>query len=112
MQVALEFDSLVLGESLKLYLKDMIVDESRADFIVGDHEVESRKPLFLVSHSDEATLKVPFSKDMLISCLEEFSYKHKEKNPQEAELADMIEELDKKHKAKIDRLMSDFYGKS
>jgi transcriptional regulator len=111
MRVSIDCNSPLLQKALDLYLADMIVDESESEFIVSDHLKSSKKPIFLVSHGDDATLKIPFTRDMLLASLEEFSYKHKEKNEEERELELMIEELNRKHKAKIDRLISSYHAK-
>jgi len=112
MRVSINCNSPLLQEALKLYLADMIVDVSESEFIVSDHLKDANKPIFLVSHCDDATLKIPFTRDMLLVGLEEFAYKHKDKNEEERELELMIEELDKKHKAKIDRLISSYHVKN
>ena len=57
--------------SLRLFLRDFISPKKDCDFIVADKKIESKKPVFVIAeHSPH--LKIPFSKEVLISALEEF----------------------------------------
>jgi hypothetical protein len=111
MKVALDFNSPLLKKSIELYIGDDIVSMDESDFIISDHMHSIDKPLFLVSHDEQATLKIPFTKEHLLSALGEFIYKHRQKSKEEAKLDRIIEELDKKHKLKIEKLISDYYEK-
>lgn len=71
MKVSFECDCILLGESLRLFLRDFISPRKDCDFIVADKKVEAKKPVFVIAeHSPH--LKIPFSKEALVSALEEF----------------------------------------
>ncbi|WP_298946677.1 hypothetical protein [uncultured Campylobacter sp.] len=71
MKVSFECDCILLGESLRLFLRDFISPRKDCDFIVADKKIETKKPVFVIAeHSPH--LKIPFSKEALISALEEF----------------------------------------
>ena len=71
MKISLECDCILLGESLRLFLRDFISPRKDCDFIVADKKIETKKPVFVIAeHSPH--LKIPFSKEALISALEEF----------------------------------------
>ena len=71
MKISFECDCVLLEESLKLFLRDFISPRKDCDFIVADKKIESKKPVFVIAeHSPH--LKIPFSKEALISALEEF----------------------------------------
>ena len=71
MKISLECDCILLGESLRLFLRDFISPKKDGDFIVADKKIEAKKPDFVIAeHSPH--LKIPFSKEVLISALEEF----------------------------------------
>ena len=71
MKISFECDCILLGESLRLFLRDFISPRKDCDFIVADKKIESKKPVFVIAeHSPH--LKIPFSKEVLISALEEF----------------------------------------
>ena len=71
MKISFECDCILLGESLKLFLRDFISPRKDCDFIVADRKIETKKPVFVIAeHSPH--LQMPFSKEVLISALEEF----------------------------------------
>lgn len=71
MKISFECDCILLGESLRLFLRDFISPRKDCDFIVADKKIEAKKPVFVIAeHSPH--LKIPFSKEALISALEEF----------------------------------------
>ena len=71
MKISFECDCVLLEESLKLFLRDFISPRKDCDFIVADRKIETKKPVFVIAeHSPH--LKIPFSKEVLISALEEF----------------------------------------
>ena len=71
MKISFECDCILLGESLRLFLRDFISPRKDCDFIVADKMIEAKKPVFVIAeHSPH--LKIPFSKEALISALEEF----------------------------------------
>ena len=71
MKISFECDCVLLEESLRLFLRDFISPRKDCDFIVADKKIEAKKPVFVIAeHSPH--LKIPFSKEALISALEEF----------------------------------------
>ncbi|RRD54650.1 ornithine carbamoyltransferase [Campylobacter rectus] len=71
MKISFECDCVLLEESLKLFLRDFISPRKDCDFIVADRKIETKKPVFVIAeHSPH--LQIPFSKEVLISALEEF----------------------------------------
>ena len=71
MKISFECDCILLGESLRLFLRDFISPRKDCDFIVADKKIEAKKPVFVIAeHSPH--LQIPFSKEALISALEEF----------------------------------------
>ena len=71
MKISFECDCILLGESLRIFLRDFISPRKDCDFIVADKKIEAKKPVFVIAeHSPH--LKIPFSKEALISALEEF----------------------------------------
>ena len=71
MKISFECDCILLGESLRLFLRDFISPRKDCDFIVADRKIETKKPVFVIAeHSPH--LQIPFSKEALISALEEF----------------------------------------
>ena len=71
MKISFECDCILLGKSLRLFLRDFISPKKDCDFIVADKKIEAKKPVFVIAeHSPH--LKIPFSKEALISALEEF----------------------------------------
>ena len=71
MKISFECDCILLGESLRIFLRDFISPRKDCDFIVADKKIEAKKPVFVIAeHSPH--LKIPFSKEVLISALEEF----------------------------------------
>ena len=71
MKISFECDCVLLEESLRLFLRDFISPKKDCDFIVADRKIETKKPVFVIAeHSPH--LKIPFSKEALISALEEF----------------------------------------
>lgn len=71
MKISFECDCVLLEESLRLFLRDFISLRKDCDFIVADRKIETKKPVFVIAeHSPH--LQIPFSKEALISALEEF----------------------------------------
>lgn len=71
MKISFECDCVLLEESLKLFLRDFISPRKDCDFIVADRKIETKKPIFVIAeHSPH--LQIPFSKEALVSALEEF----------------------------------------
>ena len=63
MKISFECDCILLGESLRLFLRDFISPKKDCDFIVADKKIEAKKPVFVIAeHSPH--LKIPFSKEV------------------------------------------------
>lgn len=71
MKISFECDCVLLEESLKLFLRDFISPRKDCDFIVADRKIETKKPVFVIAERSPH-LQIPFSKEALISALEEF----------------------------------------
>ena len=71
MKISFECDCILLEESLRLFLRDFISPRKDCDFIVADKKIEAKKPVFVIAERSPH-LKIPFSKEALISALEEF----------------------------------------
>lgn len=77
MKIALICDTLLLGKSLEMYLKDYLTSYKLCDFVVATQKTESKKPIFLIGDFEGAHLKIPFTKEILIQELESFYQKIK-----------------------------------
>lgn len=71
MKISFECDCILLQNSLRLFLKDYASHRKDCDFIISDRKIESKKHVFVIA-KDSAHLQIPFSKETLLSALEEF----------------------------------------
>lgn len=71
MKISFDCDCILLQNSLELFLKDFIAHKKDCDFIISDRKIESKKPVFVIA-ANSAHLQVPFTKETLLSTLEEF----------------------------------------
>ncbi|MDE5925570.1 MAG: hypothetical protein K2N75_02875 [Helicobacter sp.] len=85
MKIALICDSLLLDRSLEMYLKEYLTSYKLCDFVVATQRVESQKPVFLIGDFEEANLKIPFTREMLLQELENFDRKVRGKAMQESQ---------------------------
>jgi len=108
MKVYIECNSLLIQKALEYYLDEFITPKDEADFIISDHNMQSQKPLFLISKSDKGDLKNPFTKKMLFDALESFNYKHKDSSEENHELKMILESLKKRKDKKIDKIISEY----
>ena len=60
----------ILQRTLELFLKDCATSAQDCDFVISDEPQSSAKPLFLIGEGGYLTL--PFSKNTLLSKLEDF----------------------------------------
>ncbi|PZT48878.1 hypothetical protein B6S12_00860 [Helicobacter valdiviensis] len=72
MKIALISDSQLLNRSLEIYLKDYLTSYKLCDFIVTTKPMEANKPIFLIGDYEEAHLKKPFTKELLLQKLQAF----------------------------------------
>ena len=70
MKAFIDCDCEILQRTLELFLKDCAASAQDCDFVISDEPQSSAKPLFLISESGD--LALPFSKQMLLSRLEDF----------------------------------------
>lgn len=73
MKVFIDCECLLLNESLRLFLADLQGSKKECDFIISDREIQTKKPVFIINEN-RGHLNIPFTKDALISTLEEFYF--------------------------------------
>jgi hypothetical protein len=114
MKVALVCESPLLKKSLEIYLKEYICDYEACDFVITDRAVKSKKPVLRIGKGEDATLRVPFSKDQALSNAQHFYNHHLGKEEQENQqmLDKVLAQLNKKHKEKIEKIIREFHAKS
>ena len=70
MKAFIDCDCEILQKTLELFLKDHAASAQDCDFVISDEPQSSAKPLFLIGEGGDLTL--PFSKNILLSKLEDF----------------------------------------
>ena len=70
MKAFIDCDCEILQRTLELFLKDRATSAQDCDFVISDEPQSSAKPLFLIGEGGDLTL--PFSKNTLLSKLEDF----------------------------------------
>lgn len=70
MKVFIDCDCEILQKTLELFLKDHAASAQDCDFVISDEPQSSAKPLFLIGEDGDLTL--PFSKNTLLTKLEDF----------------------------------------
>ena len=70
MKAFIDCDCEILQKTLELFLKDHAASAQDCDFVISDEPQSSAKPLFLIGVNGD--LALPFSKQMLLSKLEDF----------------------------------------
>jgi len=70
MKAFIDCDCEILQRTLELFLKDHAASVQDCDFVISDESQSSVKPLFLIGEGGD--LALPFSKQMLLSTLEDF----------------------------------------
>ncbi len=109
MKIAVKCKSLVLDNTLKLFLDAFICDENECDFIISDFDFSTNKPLFLVD-TPNSHLKTPFSKDQLVKTLECF-YGVPENLHVKENLEKQIDNLTKEFTQKLIKTIREYYEK-
>jgi len=109
MKIALACESPLLKKSLQLYFKESVSSYEECDFVISDKQVKSKKPVLFIGKRKDAVLKVPFSKEQLLSKAQQFHLRHASEDALllERELV----KLNKKHKEKLERIIRGFYEK-
>ena len=99
MKAFIDCDCEILQKTLELFLKDRATSAQDCDFVISDEQQSSAKPLFLIGEGGDLTL--PFSKNTLLTKLEDFQGSLKrdfsEYDEAEAEICALFDEF----KAKI-----------
>ena len=70
MKAFIDCDCEILQKTLELFLKDHAASAQDCDFVISDEPQSSAKPLFLIGEGGDLTL--PFSKNTLLTKLEDF----------------------------------------
>ena len=70
MKAFIDCDCEILQKTLELFLKDHAASAQDCDFVISDEPQNSAKPLFLIGAGGDLTL--PFSKNTLLTKLEDF----------------------------------------
>lgn len=70
MRAFIDCDCEILQKTLELFLKDRAASAQDCDFVISDEPRNSAKPLFLIG--EDGDLALPFSKNTLLSKLEDF----------------------------------------
>ena len=99
MKAFIDCDCEILQKTLELFLKGHAASAQDCDFVISDEQQSSAKPLFLIGEGGDLTL--PFSKNTLLTKLEDFQGSLKrdfsEYDEAEAEICALFDEF----KAKI-----------
>ena len=95
MKAFIDCDCVILQKTLELFLKDHAASAQDCDFVISDEPRNSTKPLFLIG--EDGDLALPFSKQMLLSRLEDFQGSLKrdfsEYDTAEAEISALFDEF-------------------
>ena len=70
MKAFIDCDCEILQKTLELFLKDHAASAQDCNFVISDEPQSSAKPLFLIG--EDGDLALPFSKNTLLSRLEDF----------------------------------------
>ena len=70
MKAFIDCDCEILQKTLELFLKGHAASAQDCDFVISDEPQSSAKPLFLIGEGGD--LALPFSKNTLLSKLEDF----------------------------------------
>lgn len=119
MKINLVCKDLLLERALELFLKEHLVKRENCDFIVCDEKISGNKPQFIITHNSPF-LSVPFSKENLLSSLEEFDTALKlnakklveeEKRILETRIENIANEFKKDYEKKINSAILDLKDK-
>ena len=95
MKAFIDCDCEILQKTLELFLKRDAGRAQDCDFVISDEPRNSTKPLFLIG--EDGDLALPFSKQMLLSRLEDFQGSLKrdfsEYDTAEAEISALFDEF-------------------
>ena len=95
MKAFIDCDCEILQKTLELFLKDRATSAQDCDFVISDEPQNSAKPLFLIGEGGD--LALPFSKNTLLTKLEDFQGELKrdfsEYNATEEEICVLFDEF-------------------
>jgi hypothetical protein len=97
-------DSVLLEESLKIFLSSYIESYKKSDFVITDKKLDIDKPQFIISHHGAADLHPPFGQSTLIRSLEKFYASITQDGPITS-LEVQVEELLKEYTTKLMNLV-------
>lgn len=69
-------DSLLLQNSLEIFLRDYLSSYKQCELVLSDKERELQKPVIVINSSDNADINIPFSKSTLLMELQKFYKKN------------------------------------
>lgn len=89
MKLLVDCECVILQRTLEIFLKDYTTPYDLAEFIISDRKIKSKKPIFLIGEKSPY-LDLPFSKEKLLSILEEYHFAIKNYGAQTKENNDLI----------------------
>ncbi|MFT5662232.1 MAG: hypothetical protein ACI9TV_002882 [Sulfurimonas sp.] len=118
MKIFIECKSPLLQKSLELFLEKYLCSSKQSDIIIRDEECVGDERCFLISSSEKADLRKPFSKSQLILALENREQSTSKDTPLEIEeplnfdiLENRIDFLTKEYQQNIIKAVKAFYEK-
>ncbi len=118
MKISILCDSLLLKNSLEIFLKDYIVVYKNCDLVISDRNIDTDKYLAIVNSSEKADITVPFSKTSLLSDLKKIynnRYKdHQANQDNDKKFKKLEKKLDKitmQYKEEIMQILREFCEK-
>lgn len=103
MKLAVDCECILMQRSLELFLSDFISNEP--DFIVSDVKDDANKQVFLI----ENYLNLPFTKEMLLEALEEYSFCANNQMIRREPLENRISSLVDEFKVRLIKIIKDHY---
>lgn len=95
LKVAIMCESILLQESLKIFLNRYITSYKNADFVIADKHIDTVKPIFIISNTKHSNLNIPFTNTKLQIELENFYNSHnitKNPNTLETQIENLIKD--------------------
>lgn len=120
--MAVVCDSLLLKNSIELFLSDYIAPYEQADIVLSDRRLSADKPLCLIGAGEDADIQKPFSRSQLVIGLEKFYKanraglsKHVEPEPatyvEQRQLREKITRLTHQYVEDLLTVIEDHYGR-
>ncbi len=100
MKISVICDSLLLQNSLEIFLKEYLSSYKQCDLVLSDKKREIDKPVILINSSKKADISIPFSKSSLMVRLrdiynEKITKNHKDKDRKQDNLWKLERKIDK-----------------